>query len=184
MAKQCSAGYKCTGTRAQILCEAGEYQNAVGQDHCESCLEQYYCEYGDPDSSGVLCLAGFYCPAGTKHSQHYPCPKGTYNDQTGLHLESQCTDCTQGYYCPFKGQTSATHKIVARYHGGGVAGHEIPDPYLCPVTAYCPEGSADAIPCPDGQWTPSRGYEELSQCMPCERGKFCRFETMFADASF
>ena len=38
-----------------------------------------------------------------------------------------------------------------------------------------------ATPCPDGKWTPSTGASSLNDCIPCERGKWCIFETMYND---
>jgi hypothetical protein len=58
-----------------------------------------------------------------------------------------------------------------------------PAPYKCPPLNYCPEGSAEPTTCPDGQWTIGWGSTSSSDCIPCERGKFCNFETMVAEAS-
>lgn len=40
---------------------------------------------------------GYYCGLAT----HYPvqCPNGTFSNETGLGVESQCRPCTPGSYC-------------------------------------------------------------------------------------
>ena len=49
----------------------------------------------------------FVVAAGSGSNQPM-CPSGTYNAMTGLTQESQCTDCTEGYYCEDTGLTAPT----------------------------------------------------------------------------
>mmetsp|Transcript_5019 Transcript_5019/g.7541 ORF Transcript_5019/g.7541 Transcript_5019/m.7541 type:complete len:138 (+) Transcript_5019:2006-2419(+) len=56
-------------------------------------------------------------------------------------------------------------------------------PQRCPMYAYCPEGSIQPTPCPDGSYTPWRGSTQLSQCISCPRGKFCRFASLYEDVT-
>ena len=44
------------------------------------------------------CPSGHYCPAGTGQDWTM-CPRGTFNNITGLSREDQCTPCSAGYYC-------------------------------------------------------------------------------------
>ena len=64
-------------------------------------------EYGVP-SHGVVnpyeCPAGYYCPSGTQHQHQYPCPPGTFSNETYLYEEPQCLPCTSGYYCDSNGR--------------------------------------------------------------------------------
>ena len=143
----------------------------------------YYCDGSDVTSIGSICPAGRYCPLGTRYADEYPCPVGTFSSSTGNYQPADCEDCTPGKYCQFKGQTSAYSNLLAGYHGNNEAGHKIPDPYKCPQTAYCDAGSAAPTGCPDGQWTPSRGAQSIADCIPCERGKWCKFATMWSDTS-
>ena len=46
---------------------------------------------------GDICPLGFYCPNGT--SVPYPCPPGTFGNQTLLDSVNACTPCTPGMYC-------------------------------------------------------------------------------------
>ena len=67
------------------------------------CSAGYYCIFGADSttpslgSQANICPTGSYCPQQT--SNPVPCPIGTFNDQTGRHSESQCTNCTGGSYC-------------------------------------------------------------------------------------
>ena len=51
-------------------------------------------------------ISGHYCPAGTNYSTEYKCPVGTYNNDTGLKMESDCLPCPGGYYCDQLAQTT------------------------------------------------------------------------------
>lgn len=44
-----------------------------------------------------ICPMGNYCPQGTADPQ--PCPKGTFNNGTGLEQETDCIHCPAGWYC-------------------------------------------------------------------------------------
>ena len=44
------------------------------------------------------CPAGNFCPSGTGQDW-IMCPRGTFNNQTGLKASDQCSSCTGGYYC-------------------------------------------------------------------------------------
>jgi hypothetical protein len=54
---------------------------------CKTCPEGYYCNAtnGPVDNyASTVCPEGYYCPNGTEHAEQYPCPKGTFNNRTGL----------------------------------------------------------------------------------------------------
>ena len=55
------------------------------------------------------CPEGFYCPEGTGHVWQ-SCPLGTFSNQTGLSNETQCTQCTFGFYCDQLNATSESGK--------------------------------------------------------------------------
>lgn len=60
-----------------------------------------YCDAGTvtpPD-----CPVGMYCLVNTTSASQYPCPTGTYNNGTGLQMESQCIQCNGGTYCETTG---------------------------------------------------------------------------------
>ena len=33
-----------------------------------------------------ICPSGYYCPEGTEFAAQYPCPSGTYNNNTGMYI--------------------------------------------------------------------------------------------------
>ena len=51
-----------------------------------------------------------YCPNGTRYANEHKCPRGTYNNKTGLQMVDQCTPCAAGFYCDEEGQTTFTKK--------------------------------------------------------------------------
>ena len=101
---ECTPGYYCKqGSPAQVLCESGTYNDVSKQSSCKVCLEGYYCtrKIGVPIVTYELypCPEGFYCPNGTKYSNEFGCPNGTYSNATKLKDSSQCLMCPAGRYC-------------------------------------------------------------------------------------
>ena len=66
------------------------------------------------------CAQGHYCPLGTQHSDQYPCPAGTWTNQTNLAASAECYVCPRGSYC-----LAASTWPTA----------------LCPTGHYCPAGN-------------------------------------------
>ena len=60
-------------------------------------------------------------------------------------------------------------------------GVDTPDPSInfsgiggvCPPGAYCPEGTADPIGCPNGTFSNVTQLERADQCTPCSNGHYC-----------
>jgi hypothetical protein len=77
-----------------------------------------------------------------------------------------------------------TTKIQKRYHANGEQKKTTPNPYICPQIMYCPEGTETAIMCPNGYWTVWRGSQSSTDCITCERGKWCNFKDLETDNSF
>ena len=74
---------------------------------------------GGQDQPPAICAQGHYCPLGTQHSDQYPCPAGTWTNQTNLAASEECYVCPRGYYC-LEASTAPTA--------------------LCPTGHYCPAG--------------------------------------------
>ena len=53
-----------------------------------------------------ICPIGHYCPLGTAGPE--PCPKGSYNNETGLQAEGDCVLCPPGEYCTEVGMTGTS----------------------------------------------------------------------------
>ena len=102
------------------------------------CSAGYYCRSGAEtatpmeDSDAYECPRGYYCPIGTVEPIH--CPEGTYSNNTRLRNETDCSPCTEGWYC----DDLALNEPKAE----------------CDAGYYCPSGSVNAqqIICPAGRY--------------------------------
>lgn len=113
----CPRGSSCpTGVGQPQNCVPGEYQDEEGQYQCKVCPAGYYC---DPATNltGVIyptkCLAGSYCPSGTKTGKQFPCPAGTYSNETGLERSLQCMPCPPKLFCGSPGLTKPSGPCAA-----------------------------------------------------------------------
>ena len=65
--------------------------------------------YCDPIEAGggVIvpedCPTGSFCPLNTESKLHYPCPAGTFSNETNLEDTSHCKPCTGGFFCESPG---------------------------------------------------------------------------------
>jgi len=178
----CEPGYECPAdSLVRKACQPGAYQDLAGQSSCKTCPAGSFCDGSDP-TSHATCPAGSYCPAGSKHGQENPCPAGSYS-ASGQGSAGDCTPCRASHYCQFAG-TSAEREtatpVQAGYYGL-TAGQTRPDPHPCPTFAYCPAGSAAPVACPDGTWAPWERATAAADCIPCPRGTFCKYATMYAE---
>lgn len=93
----------------------------------------------------VTCFpVGSYCVAGTEDA--VPCPAGTFGAAIRLKAESECTQCTAGYFCETPGLTAVEGPCGAGYYCE--TGSNTSQQYICPEGHYCPQGSATASRCP------------------------------------
>ena len=73
------------------------------------CQEGYFCRrfaqlaVPNQGDDANICPQGHFCPVGTADPE--PCPKGTFNNGTGLEAIGDCIDCTPGMYCEEVGLT-------------------------------------------------------------------------------
>lgn len=80
----CPVGHYCTrGTSYPLGCKEGTYNDRTGQSACQACCAGYYCP-SNSTSCSLECPKGHYCPNGTETPYQFPCPKGTYNNLTGM----------------------------------------------------------------------------------------------------
>ena len=82
--------------------------------------------------------------------------------------ESDCQNCTAGWYCDGQGLPSPTGLCAAGYFCSGRATHD--QQYECPEGHKCPEGSERPDACDAGYFQDQRGE---STCKPCPRGYYC-----------
>ncbi|KAH3750559.1 hypothetical protein DPMN_185086 [Dreissena polymorpha] len=78
-------------------------------------------------------------------------------DDTGLTYPKN--PCSAGYYCILgaKSQTPTQAPLAAK----------------CPTGSYCPQQTADPVPCPARTFNPSEGLHSEYQCLNCTGGKYC-----------
>ncbi|WAR26195.1 hypothetical protein MAR_011899 [Mya arenaria] len=158
----CPVGHYCPGdTDDPIQCENGYYQMLTTQTTCDICDAGYYCD----NTANIAfvnatstCLEGYYCPAGTRIHNEFPCPKGTFNNLTGLAQESDCTLYLGGYACPVTGMTDVGHKQVCSWILLSTGGHNTTTP---DQGYYCSNASDTA--------TPALGV----MGGPCDPGFYC-----------
>ncbi|XP_037124116.1 zonadhesin [Syngnathus acus] len=170
---------------ACLPCPAGLFCSQPGLSHPTGlCEAGYYCptgstsknssEYQSHSARSHLCLSGYYCPAGTKNP--IPCPAGTLSISRGLKTVKDCPPCPPGHFCDRPASTQLSDALPC--HAGYVClgGSSSPAPsdgshgYRCPAGHGCPVGSAGALPCEPGSYSPASGAAE---CVLCPRGMMC-----------
>ena len=62
----------------------------------------YYCPDGADSATFIVCPPGSYCPLGSVTPSD--CSAGTFSSASALTDQSECLDCTSGYYCPNSGK--------------------------------------------------------------------------------
>ncbi|KDO16495.1 hypothetical protein SPRG_17985 [Saprolegnia parasitica CBS 223.65] len=94
----------------------------------------------------------------------YPCPKGTYSNQTMLQNVTQCVYAPGGMYVDIG---SYTPTPTGQTNVFGVIGNQ------CPQGSYCPQGSSNPTPCPAGTYGASPQLPNVSSCSMCDPGFIC-----------
>lgn len=178
----CPPGFRCpAGVNDKINCLSGSYQFLSNKGTCTDCPARFYCSKDDANaleilSAAKLCTAGHYCPKRT--TTPIDCPAGTFSEQGGLSLESECESCPAGYYCT--GGLSAPDAVcTAGYYCIGKASTATPTDSttgnICPVGHYCPAGSYQATKCPKGTINDDQGDGAVGDCEACPAGFYCPY---------
>ena len=98
----CPAGAYCPmGSDLPSYCPAGYYSGLIQQQSigtCTVCPAGTFC-LNSGTVNPTSCPEHYYCPVGTADYMPTPCPAGTYSEIQGLHMSSQCNNCTEGHYC-------------------------------------------------------------------------------------
>ncbi|XP_069122179.1 multiple epidermal growth factor-like domains protein 6 [Argopecten irradians] len=186
----CPPRFYCPlGTVSPVCCSLGTFNPTTGRqaiDECTNCTGGTYCPDYNMTATGPACQAGYFCPSKVDVAQFILCPEGSYcplgSDQpipcaagsfsnvTGLTAQSECTNCTDGFYCPTAGMTETTLQCWGGYYCP--TGMAVPNPgaYICPMGMHCPNGSEIYKECPDGFYT---NYTGASSCDVCPAGFYC-----------
>ncbi|OAF66035.1 hypothetical protein A3Q56_06248, partial [Intoshia linei] len=177
----CPVGYKCPiGSLDKIPCDLGTYQSNDGTSTCVICDAGKYC-YNSILKNGIVspfdCPPGYYCPIGTKFSNQYPCPKGTYSDLSNLKAKSECKDCTAGNCCTTLGSSSVGGPCNAGFICNLKSSTPTPIDGItgdyCPQGYYCISGSSNGVGCPTGTFGATVGLTKLEECTDCTEGFYC-----------
>lgn len=167
-------------------CPVGQFCDTEGLSAPSGLCEQgYFCDGSSITSvpvfaleGGGLCPKGFYCPSGTRHAFEFPCPRGTFNNQTGQRSAGDCTPCSPGFFCETLGLISPSGPCASRHFCLGGVSTRTPNASsthlgvggLCPLGHACPEGTAFPVPCQEGTISDIVGN---SECRLCPAGFQC-----------
>jgi hypothetical protein len=193
----CNAGYYCpvdTTSASQYPCPASTFSNTASlaaASECTNCTAGSWCgsagltapsgscsagyacfakaSLPNPtdNTTGALCAAGAYCPAGS--AGYTRCPVGTFANTSGNTQLSDCMACTPGFTCPNTGTVSPSRPCDAGYAcPGGIA--VVSASEVCPVGSACPQGSSTPQPCASGTYANVTG---LAVCTTCPAGFYC-----------
>ena len=180
----CAAGHYCpagSATATAQACPGGSVNPSEGGSSltsCGNCPAGEYCPSGS--SSGIQCSSGHYCPENS--AAPVPCPAGTFSTALGLSAAlgaNGCTACDPGSYCAISGATAVTGLCDAGFFCSGGATSPRPTDEateggdICPMGAYCPEGSDSPMLCAAGTYNPVSGASDSAACVNCDAGMFC-----------
>ena len=175
----CPAGFTCgAGTVEPVACPAGTFCGS-GAVAPQVCPAGHYCPTNSTITP-VVCPKSLYCPAGSISPSQCNvgfyglpdvsrdvrqrgdvacqlCPAGSYSDRPG---QASCSPCSPGFVC--LGGTPTATPTDPDLHNG----------YICREGRYCPEGSAEEVPCPPGSVNPDQGAANATACQPCPAGQY------------
>ena len=121
----CPDGSKLEPTVSPIPCPPGTYNMNMSAGHilnCKPCDAGRTCPVPGLSSPNGSCDIGHYCPPGTIVGNQFPCPPGTYTNETNLKWAEECIPCPASFSC-----TWATGFPVKPWQ-------------FCRQGHYCPQG--------------------------------------------
>ncbi len=98
------------------------------------------------------CSPGHYCPEGSVSKTQASCPIGTYRSLTRGSQPSHCSICPSGSFCNQPAMSQPT---------------------TCPAGYYCPLGTINPEPCPEGTYSGNVGLTDSKSCTTCPSGYYC-----------
>ncbi|KOO31505.1 mastigoneme-like protein [Chrysochromulina tobinii] len=94
----CPVGTSCSvGSAVAVPCAPGTYNNQPRQETCLKCAPGSFQELAGQTSCNP-CTPGYYCAEGA--ASPVPCPRGFFNNRTGLESEDGCVPVGFGYWAP------------------------------------------------------------------------------------
>lgn len=193
--RDCYPGHYCppgTPHEEAFDCPAGTFSSSVALadvSECWTCDPGSWCGGGQIAPSGA-CARGYYCPAGTRFSTQFPCPPGTYSNETNNSVVDQCEPCPLGHFCTvhthtpdpcvagtFSRHYSTESSGITSLGGNAVelgVKSEFPYCETCTAGYSCPDdGMIEPIPCGTGKFSTSGERD----CAICPAGYFCDSNT-------
>jgi hypothetical protein len=116
-----------------------------------------------------LCSPGYYCPLNSTSPMQTPCPAGTYGEYLYIYI--------YGYRYKY----IYTHMYIYVYiyinaytHPGSTAGlGSASCSGVCPLSHYCPLGTAVPVPCPPGVFGNVTGLRSMDCNNDCKGKDIC-----------
>ncbi|KAL3876990.1 hypothetical protein ACJMK2_034757 [Sinanodonta woodiana] len=144
----CSVGYFWDRvTRLCELCEAGQYQDVIGQTSCKPCPNG---KTTPTEGSTSIQQCIYHCSQGNEINalgRCQPCPKGTYKDKMDV---EQCQSCPSGFTTKSDGTISLESCSLV----------------LCPAGKYRSDNNT-CLPCLQGSYQPQA---DQTRCLLCGKG--------------
>ena len=170
----CPQGHFCPeASHTPQICDAGSYQDTVGQSTCNPCIAGYFCKEGTIYIDQNPCPSGYFCPPESKRP--LPCPPGTFNNQTKAASEKSCVPCPGGLFCQDYGLIEPTGPCKAGWYCSSGSKTATPSSGSggdkCPSGHYCPSASISPVICPAEHFC-----EENNLALPsgkCRSGYYC-----------
>ena len=142
---------------------------------CLPCPAGSYCINGQV---GGECLAGYFCLSANPS----PSPNSTfdYSPLDGCSGSANASNCEliTSYLSTFFNTSLLSELDILDYNEALISPCNPITPYpilggYCRASHYCPEGTLEPIPCPEGTFNPEEGGSQLSDCLPCPAGAKC-----------
>ncbi|OAF70026.1 hypothetical protein A3Q56_02216, partial [Intoshia linei] len=169
----CDYGHYCTlGTIKPTPCPMGTFRNILGGKtvaDCIKCTAGSYCATTGLQNPTGLCYRGYYCSGVTGATLPNPtasiCPAKSYCVAGSVSPKT----CKIGEYQPLKGQWEC---FICPKRFYCLSGEK---PIPCLSFHYCPKGSSNPIPCPDGTYTDLKTTKlgAASECPVCPNSVYC-----------
>lgn len=132
---------------------------------CQTCPSGFSCPFV---VTPIECPTGSYCPI--NNSNPIACPEGTYNPIKKLQSVDQCTKCLAGTYNNQIGQSLISNCLDCPF--GNYCPMGSPNAIPCPINYYCPT-STQKIACPSGTYNDFTSSLTVDNCKKCLLGHFC-----------
>ena len=180
-------------------CPVGKYQSLTAQSGCVVCESgKFQDEVGKTECKSLACVAGYFGPLGSSaviSNRCQACPSGKYSSAPGSgtcagsscaagrygfsgsqnQVFATCFDCPAGKHSATSGANACTGTVCqpGTYGIKAAANASTAQCKNCPFGKY--QGASEATECGQcatGTSTPITNAISVSQCTPCDAGRF------------